>query len=59
MIDEDDDLLYKIKSVHKLLNGKTLDGRNAIYHSDFKRARYSAILLASVTLDIFRKEPMS
>jgi hypothetical protein len=55
--DEDEDLLYKIKSVHKLLNGKTLDGRNAIYHSDFKRVRYSAILLASVTLDIFRKEP--
>ena len=54
---EDDDLLYKIKSVHKLLNGKTLDGRNAIYHSDFKRARYSAILLASVTLNIFRKKP--
>ena len=54
---EDDDLLYKIKSFHKLLNGKAVYGRNAVYHSGFKKGKNSAILLAFVTLNIFRKEP--
>ena len=52
----DDDLIYKIKYVYKLLNGKTLKGNNAVYRADFKKARYSAILLAFVSLNLFRKE---
>lgn len=50
-------LLTKIAYVYNLLNGKKLDGKNAIYNSNFKKARYSAILLAAVTLDIFKEEP--
>ena len=51
-----DSLLTKIAHVYTLLNGKSLNGKNAIYHSNFKKARYTAILLAAVTLDIFKDE---
>jgi hypothetical protein len=52
-----ENLLTKIAYVYNLLNGKKLDGKNATYHSNFKKARYASILLASVTLDNFKDEP--
>ena len=52
-----ENLLTKIAYVYKLLNGKQLDGKNATYHSNFKKARYTAILLAAVTLNNFKDEP--
>jgi hypothetical protein len=51
-LNENGDLLIKIKEVKNLLNGKTSSGHNAKYGSDFKKLRYAIILLAGVVLPI-------
>lgn len=49
------DLLIQISTVRQLLNGTTLDGKKADYAPLFKISRYAIILLAGITVPIFKE----
>lgn len=50
-----EDLLIRISTVRPLLNGTTLDGKKADYAPGFRIPRYVLILLAGITIPIFKE----
>jgi predicted transcriptional regulator len=48
------DLIDDISQIYVILNGRTIDGRNASYGSLFKTTRYAVILLAAITIETFK-----
>jgi DNA-binding MarR family transcriptional regulator len=49
------DLLIRISAIRQLLNGTTSDGKKAIYAPGFRIPRYVIILLAGITVPIFKE----
>lgn len=49
------DLLIQISTVRTLLNGTTFDGKKADYAPGFKYPRYAIILLAGITVPVFKE----